>query len=321
MNKERLVMRYRFLFIIVLFIGGVNACSPGPFGGLFPEPTPTPPDGFVNLYGLTPPEQFLKFPAFSADGHVLAAIGGSLREETTFGRLFVIDADNVKVLFSTEEKAWVSLAISFDGKRVAACADQQIFLVDREVGTTTFLTDGCWPTWSPDGKHIAYVLYTTDQQQIRIRDLATDAENVIYDAQPTPRFIVDLTWSPMGDRLAFTMAHDSPIAELYTININESDLHKMTDSSQPMISPNFSPNGSKLLYVEQISPYLRVSDLEGKCHRLVPPVPGLLRVAISPEGTNIAFDTIYGLLIADTKTALGMDFWDNGEPCVGSQIE
>jgi Tol biopolymer transport system component len=324
MNWERKAMRHGYLVVMLLLVWGISGCGPGPFGGLFPDPTPTPPNGFVNLSGLTPREQFLKYPALSADGDILAAMGGLSREEPTFDRLFVIETGDNQVVFNTaEEKAWISLAISFDGKRIAACADQQIYLVDWKTDTTTYLTDGCWPTWSPSGTHLAYVLYTADRQQIRIRDLTTDVEDIIYDAPSTPFFLGDLVWSPTASKLAFAMAQDSQVTHLYTANIDGSDLHKipLADPSQLTSGPHFSPDGNKLLYVELTSQYLRVADSGGPCRRFGPPVPGIGQSAMSPGGSRIAFGTNYGLMLADTETAFGkdfLDFWLSGETCTDS---
>lgn len=314
-------MRYCFLIIVLLFTAGTSACGPGPFGGLFPEPTPTPPNGFTNLYDLTPPEQFLKRPALSADGHILAAIGGISREDTTYGQIFVIDTENNQVLYSTGEKAWISLALSFDGKRIAACSEEQTSLIDWEIGTTTFLTNGCWPTWSPDSTQIAYVFYTPESNQIKIRDLATNSEKLIYEYPSSTAFMGELAWSPTGNRLAFTthdLLADNSSTSLNIINIDGSGFQNITGASQYVVSPHFSPDGNKLLYVDWSRlTTIRVIDVEGQCHQLESP-KGLRTVALSSDGNKIALSTIYGLLVADTEAAFGQDFWVSGKLCNNS---
>jgi Tol biopolymer transport system component len=318
MLPGELEMRYWFLLILLLFAGSVGACISSLHS------SPTPPDGFVNLHDLTPPEQFLKLPALNANGQYLAAMGGLSIEEAGHGSLFVIDTNSEEVVFSTEKKAWVSLSISPDGQQIAACADQQIFIINWVNNETTYLTEGCWPTWSSDGQNLAYVLYTTEHKQILSRNLATENEEVVYEAPPTTEFIGYLDWSTAQDKLAFVMPVNSILYKLHIINVNGSDLRRITGASQDVVSPNFSPEGTRLIYVNWNIPtgtdnqYLEVIDLNGHCHRLESPVPGLRHISLSSEGNKIAFGTIYGILMTDTETAFGKDFWETGKPCDNS---
>lgn len=311
-------MWQRKLIPMLFLIGIISACSPGAFDRLFQEPIP---DGFTELGDLTQQEQFLKMPDLSYDGQFLAALGGYSREEPSHEQLFIIDTIDPKILFRSENGLWESLAISSNGKRVAVCKNWQIFLIDLEAETITYLTDGCWPAWSPDGQRLAFVLKIPDNKQIRIRDLRTNSEEVIYDCTST--FVGYLDWSPIQDKLAFSMTINSSLLKLHTINIDGGDIRMVTKAPQSAVTPNFSPSGDKILYVDWNAPlesgtYLQVADLEGHCHRIIPPVPGIRYISLSPDGNKIAFGTINGLLLANTEIALGEAFWINGEPCTDS---
>ncbi|MEJ2748749.1 MAG: hypothetical protein P8183_12725 [Anaerolineae bacterium] len=307
-------MWHRMLIsVLFLMVGSISACGLNQIS--------KPPDGFIDLNDITQPEQFLKMPALSNDGQFIAALGGISQEEPSIEQLIIIDIADQKVIFSTEDEFWVSLAISSDGKKVAACKNQQIFLIDLDTRKTSYLTDGCWPTWSPDGQRLAFVLITPDNKQIRVRDLATGIDEVVYESTST--FIGYLDWSPKQDKIAFSMHVNSNLLKLHTINIDGSGFIKLTNSPHSVVSPKFSPEGDKILYVDWNAPldagtYLQIVDLEGYCHRIESPVSGLRYISLSPDGNTIAFGTIHGLLISNTEVALGKNFWTNGEPCTDS---
>jgi Tol biopolymer transport system component len=148
---------------------------------------------------------------------------------------------------------------------------------------------------------------------------------IVYASPSENGFIVDLVWSPDNEKLAFTMAKEitqdlaSRVPKLFTINVDGTALRSITNKAQYVVSPNFSPDGNSILYVDWSTPragrFLQVVDLEGRCHRLRLNLSGIRRVTLSPGGNKIAIVTINGLLLADTKLALGDDFWTAGTPC------
>jgi Tol biopolymer transport system component len=183
---------------------------------------------------------------------------------------------------------------------------------------------------------LAYVFYRTGgdeserRAQIHIQDLPTGAIATVLDLPSTNGFIVDLIWSPTGERLAFAMDEEitnvggQPEYEedLYTINVDGSGFRMLTNGKADVVSPNFSPDGEKILYVDRSNPrvdhFLQVANLHGSCHRLVTPLPDttIRSVTLSPDGEKIAFYTQIGLLLADTRLALGEDFWLAGTSCI-----
>ena len=138
-------------------------------------------------------------------------------------------------------------------------------------------------------------------------------------------FIGELVWSPTGDKLAFTMTQhvlegeDLRVPKLYTINVNGSDLTMITKETEYVVTPNFSPDGRKLLYAEwsKRSEDLRVSGLDGQCHGLEILVKYPSRVKLSPDGNLIAIKTPSSMLVAESRDVLSAEFWESGTPCNG----
>jgi hypothetical protein len=67
---------------------------------------------------------------------------------------------------------------------------------------------------SPDGGRLAYALAIEVQRNhvvnsLRIRDLSTNADKVIFTAQGTD-FLTDLDWSPNGDTVLASVRHQEP---------------------------------------------------------------------------------------------------------------
>jgi Tol biopolymer transport system component len=150
-------------------------------------------------------------------------------------------------------------------------------------------------------------------------------ETAVFDIPDKDGSIWELIWSPDQTILAFavpewrTSPNDVQMG-LYYLAMDSGTIHPITNGEQYVTSPVFSSDGSRILFVDWATPSgtdnrLTVTDLEGQCHCLTPPVPEIWRVALSLDGSKIAFDTSYGLLVADTEVALGTEFWTAGEPC------
>ena len=187
------------------------------------------------------------------------------------------------------------LAVSPDGEQIATCDGTDIYLVDWKVGTTTYLTSGCWSAWSPDGNRLAYVLYNDDLIQIRVRDLATNMEEIVYESPSAQKFLGQLVWSPTQDKLAFVQTMESSSRTIYTlctVDVDGSNYREITDHSQKVYSFTFTPDGNKFLYIDGYSPdSIRMVDLEGQYYRFEFHISGLEEIALSSFGNKIVYQT------------------------------
>jgi tricorn protease len=105
-----------------------------------------------------------------------------------------------------------NIALSPTGVRVVAEARGDIFTLPAEKGDIRNLTNTAGsaerdPSWSPDGKSIAYFSDASGEYQLYIRDQDGLSQPKVIDLAPNPSFYYGPHWSPDSKRIAFTDKH------------------------------------------------------------------------------------------------------------------
>lgn len=100
------------------------------------------------------------------------------------------------------------------------------------------------PSWSPDGKQVAYRVTKGPARGLRILDLATGQTRKLetgseYDVFPD--------WSPRGDWIAFTSKRDGDY-EIYRIRPDGSSLQRLTHAPGTNAHSSFSPDGEWIAF-------------------------------------------------------------------------
>ncbi len=94
-----------------------------------------------------------------------------------------------------------------NGGRIVVSARGDLFTLPAEHGNTRNLTqtsnaDEDHPSWSPDGKSVAYTTDVSGEQQVAVRPAEGGAEKILTHFQRG--FFYGPRWSPAGDHLAFS---------------------------------------------------------------------------------------------------------------------
>ncbi|HEX3948399.1 MAG TPA: PDZ domain-containing protein [Steroidobacteraceae bacterium] len=115
-------------------------------------------------------------------------------------------------LASVPESAAENFAVSPTGARVVTEARGDIFTLPAEKGDIRNLTKTPGsaerdPSWSPDGKSIAYFSDASGEYQLYIRDQDGLAAPKVIDLGPNPSFYYAPRWSPDSKRIAFADKH------------------------------------------------------------------------------------------------------------------
>jgi len=103
-------------------------------------------------------------------------------------------------------------ALSPTGARAVFEAHGEIFTVPGEKGDTRNLTQTPGvaernPSWSPDGKTIAYFSDASGEYQLYLHDQTGFKPPTVIDLGPEPSFFYNPTWSPDSKHIAYTDKH------------------------------------------------------------------------------------------------------------------
>jgi tricorn protease len=115
-------------------------------------------------------------------------------------------------LAAVPARAAENISLSPTGARVVAEARGDIFTLPVEKGDIRNLTKTPGsaerdPSWSPDGKSIAYFSDASGEYQLYIRDQDGLKPPTVIDLGPNPSFFYSPHWSPDSKRIAFTDKH------------------------------------------------------------------------------------------------------------------
>lgn len=152
-------------------------------------------------------------PAWSPDGRRIVFI--SDRASRPNFDIYVMNADGSNLQRLTKSGANWAPEFSPTTPHLAMQVDNDIRVLDLSSGTIRLLTfapqDGLNPTWSPDGKQLAFV--TTRNRRLEIftmNDVGGDQQLLVS----MPRgAVIDPRWSPDGTRIAFVYLPSATPAE------------------------------------------------------------------------------------------------------------
>lgn len=146
------------------------------------------------------------------------------------------------------------------------------------------------PSWSPDGKKIAFHAYSPNDGAWDIFVMNSDGSGLInLTRHPAADF--DPAWSPDGQRIAFVSSHDAQ-AEIYVMNADGSAQTRLTRNNIWQSDPAWSPDGRHIAFhaEEDGDPdiYLINADGTGQTQLTEDPA-GDSSPAWSPDDTKITF--------------------------------
>lgn len=100
------------------------------------------------------------------------------------------------------------------------------------------------PTWSPDGRQLAYVSFQNNRSAIYIQDLKSGYQQPIAQH---PGINSAPAWSPDGRQLALTLSKDGN-AEIYIYHLKTRALRRLTTHTAVDTEPTWSPDGKTIAF-------------------------------------------------------------------------
>ncbi len=146
-----------------------------------------------------------------------------------------------------------------DGERLGGTIEsrsvKEIYVADYDGANQRRVTTGrslnITPTWSPDGRSIAYTSYRRGQPNIFISNIYQGTLEELTKNPPPANNMLP-AWSPDGKQLCFTSTRDGN-AELYVVNRDGSNLRRLTNHPGADITPTWSPSGTTIAFTSDRS--------------------------------------------------------------------
>ena len=131
------------------------------------------------------------------------------------------------------------------------------------------------PTWSPDGKKVAYVSFETGIAKVFIQEIASGNREAVLSKETQ---ISSPSWSPDGKYLSLTLYQDGN-AEIYILRLRDKTLTRMTNQFAIDTESSWSPKGNKILFTSGRSGSPQIYELD-------------LR-KLNPKAKRISFEGTY----------------------------
>lgn len=165
--------------------------------------------------------------------------------------LFTVQADGSGLTQLTDSDENVQHpAWSPDGKRIlftqgSVVSNLDIYVMDADGSNLTRLTEhperDQRATWSPDGSQVAFVSQRDGSVAVWIMDAdGSDVHKLIEGREPS--------WSPDGTRIAFTSSQLADNDEIYVIDVDGTNLRRITDQPRFDWFPAWTPDGNRLVF-------------------------------------------------------------------------
>ena len=151
------------------------------------------------------------------------------------------------------------------------------------------------PTWSPDGRRIAFadiggifVMNADGQDWTSVTDGPAD------DSNPD--------WSPVGPQIAFDSSRDLWDGDIYLVDANGSPMTNLTDSEPLDSNPSWSPDGRRIAFMRKrnrhVQARLFVMDADGSSQTNLRAIgDAYSRPSWSPDGAMLAYSWLTACIV------------------------
>ena len=149
------------------------------------------------------------------------------------------------------------------------------------------------PTWSPDGRWIAYVSFENRLAAIYVQQLATGQRQLVSaraGVNDAPAF------SPDGKELALTLSGSGGNLDIYLLNLANQQLTRLTDDPAVDTEAAWSPDGRSIYFTSDRAggPQIYKLDVDNpaRVQRITFDSSYDARPEVSPDGKRIAYITL-----------------------------
>lgn len=149
------------------------------------------------------------------------------------------------------------------------------------------------PSWSPDGRRLAYVSFEQKKASIYIQEVFTGRRQKVASFKGINGAPA---WSPDGRNMALTLSKDGN-PEIYLLNLNKNSLNRLTNHYAIDTEPAWSPDGRFVIFTSDRGgkPQIyKVPAFGGKVMRVTFEGSYNARASYAPDGESLTLVTRQG---------------------------